>query len=85
MAEVITPEELKALIEQTYQVENEYKALRSDYAYLLDTIEQVVEFIPNAIWILEENGEVVYSEQKIGRFFSEFAFKEAWNFLKKIL
>jgi two-component system NtrC family sensor kinase len=58
MAEAITPEELKALIEQTYQVENEYKALRSDYAYLLDTIEQVVEFLPNAIWILEENGEV---------------------------
>jgi len=58
MAEAITPEELRALIEQTYQVENEYKALRSDYAYLLDTIEQVVEFLPNAIWILEENGEI---------------------------
>ncbi len=58
MAEAITPEELKALIDQTYKVENEYKALRGDYANLLDTIEQVVEFLPNAIWILEADGEV---------------------------
>lgn len=58
MAEHITPEELKALIEQTYLVEDEYKALRSDYAYLQDTIEQIVEFLPNAIWVLEEDGEI---------------------------
>lgn len=64
MAETITPDELKALIEQTYQVENEYKALRGDYAHLLDTIEQVVEFLPNAIWILEANGDVFLQNSK---------------------
>ncbi len=64
MAETITPEELKALIEQTYRVENEYKALRGDYAHLLDTIEQVVEFLPNAIWILEADGGVFLQNSK---------------------
>jgi two-component system NtrC family sensor kinase/two-component system sensor histidine kinase AtoS len=64
MADTITPEELEALIEQTYQVENEYKALRSDYAHLIDTIEQVVEFLPNAIWILEQDGEVFLQNSK---------------------
>jgi two-component system NtrC family sensor kinase/two-component system sensor histidine kinase AtoS len=54
----ITADELKALIEQTYKVENEYVALRQSYAHLQDTIEQVVEFLPNAIWILEKNGDV---------------------------
>ena len=58
MPDTITPEELKALIEQTYKVEEEYIALRGSYAHLQDTIEQVVEFLPNAIWILQSDGSV---------------------------
>ncbi len=64
MSEMITPEELKALIEQTYKVEEEYKALRGSYEHLQDTIEKVVEFLPNAIWILDSDGQVFLQNSK---------------------
>lgn len=54
----ITQEELNVLIEQTYKVEGEFNSLKKSYAHLQDTIEKVVEFLPNAIWILNENGDV---------------------------
>ncbi len=60
----ITADELKALIEQTYKVEEEYVALRQSYGHLQDTIEQVVEFLPNAIWILEEDGTIFLQNSK---------------------
>ncbi|MCX6062432.1 MAG: HAMP domain-containing sensor histidine kinase [Campylobacterales bacterium] len=58
MAEMVSPEELKALIDQTYRVEEEYVALRHSYNHLQLTIEQVIEFLPNAIWIVEEDGKI---------------------------
>ncbi|MEK6658525.1 MAG: HAMP domain-containing sensor histidine kinase [Campylobacterota bacterium] len=54
----ITPDELNLLIEQTYKVEYEFNELKASYAHLQDTIEKVVEFLPNAIWILDEEGNV---------------------------
>lgn len=54
----ITPDELNLLIEQTYKVEYEFNELKASYAHLQDTIEKVVEFLPNAIWILDEEGAV---------------------------
>ena len=54
----ITPEELNLLIDQTYKVEKEFNELKASYSHLQDTIEEVVEFLPNAIWILNENGDV---------------------------
>ncbi len=54
----ITPDELNLLIEQTYKVENEFNELKASYAHLQDTVEKVVEFLPNAIWILNEDGTV---------------------------
>ena len=51
-------EQLQMLIEQTYKVEEEYKTLRSSYDHLQDTIENLIEFLPNALWVLFENGEV---------------------------
>lgn len=54
----ISPEELKALIDQTYKVEEEYVALRQSYNHLQSTIEQVIEFLPNAIWIVETDGSI---------------------------
>ncbi len=51
----ITPEELNLLIEQTYKVENEFNELKSSYAHLQDTVEKVVEFLPNAIWIVNSD------------------------------
>ncbi|HEX5622959.1 MAG TPA: HAMP domain-containing sensor histidine kinase [Sulfuricurvum sp.] len=58
MGETISPEELKALIDQTYKVEEEYVALRQSYDHLQSTIEQVIEFLPNAIWIVEPDGSI---------------------------
>lgn len=54
----ITHEELNLLIEQTYKVEREFTDLKESYAHLQNTIEQVVEFLPNAIWILDEQKEI---------------------------
>ncbi len=54
----VTPEELNLLIEQTYKVENEFNELKASYGHLQDTVEKVVEFLPNAIWILSEDGTV---------------------------
>ncbi len=58
MGDIISAEELKALIDQTYRVEEEYVALRRSYQHLQSTIEQVIEFLPNAIWIVERDGSV---------------------------
>lgn len=58
MADIISAEELKALIDQTYKVEEEYVALRRSYEHLQSTVEQVIEFLPNAIWIVEPDGTI---------------------------
>jgi len=54
----ITPEELNLLIEQTYKVENEFNELKSSYSHLQDTVEKLVEFMPNAVWILNSDNTV---------------------------
>ncbi|MBU1215835.1 GHKL domain-containing protein [bacterium] len=54
----ITPEELNLLIDQTYKVEKEFNELKASYMHLQDTIENVVEFLPNAIWILNADNTI---------------------------
>jgi len=54
----ITSAELNLLIEQTYKVENEFNELKTSYAHLQDTVEKVVEFLPNPIWVLNDDGKV---------------------------
>ena len=51
-------EQLQTLIEQTYKVEEEYKTLRGSYDHLQGTVENLIEFLPNALWVLFENGDV---------------------------
>ncbi len=58
MEESLSALELKTLIDQTYKIEEEYVSLRASYNHLQDTIEQVIEFLPNAIWIVEGDGTV---------------------------
>ena len=64
MAETITPEELNLLIEQTYKVEKEFNELKTSYAHLQDTVEKVVEFLPNAIWVLNSDNTVFLQNSK---------------------
>jgi len=54
----ITPEELNLLIEQTYKVEKDFNELKASYAHLQDTVEKVVEFLPNAVWVLNNDNTV---------------------------
>jgi two-component system NtrC family sensor kinase/two-component system sensor histidine kinase AtoS len=51
-------EQLQMLISQTYKVEEEYKTLRSSYNHLQGTIENLIEFLPNALWVVFESGEI---------------------------
>ncbi len=60
----VTPEELNLLIEQTYRVENEFNELKLSYAHLQDTVEKVVEFLPNAIWILNSDNTIFLQNSK---------------------
>ncbi len=60
----VTPEELNLLIEQTYRVENEFNELKASYAHLQDTVEKVVEFLPNAIWIINDDNSVFLQNSK---------------------
>ncbi len=47
---------LEDLINQTYVIENEYKNLNESYNSLHSFISQIVETIPNALWVLEKDG-----------------------------
>lgn len=58
MQQIITAQELELLIEQTYKVENDFKELKASYNHLQTTIEEVVEFLPNAIWILDSDNNI---------------------------
>jgi len=70
---IVTAEELNILIEQTYKVENEFNELKNSYGSLQDTVEKIVEFLPNAIWILNEDGAV---------FLQNSHARELWELLK---
>ena len=69
----ITPEELNVLIEQTYKVEKEFNELKFSYTHLQDTVEKVVEFLPNAIWVLNSDNTVFLQNSKA---------RELWKLLK---
>ena len=70
---IVTPEELNLLIEQTYKVENEFNELKTSYGSLQDTVEKVVEFLPNAIWILSEDNSVFLQNSQA---------RDLWELLK---
>lgn len=63
----VTPEELNLLIEQTYKVEKDFDNLKSSYAHLQDTVEKVVEFLPNAIWIVNSDDNRVFLQNSKAR------------------
>lgn len=75
MSDSITVEELNLLIEQTYKVENEFNELKASYENLQNTVEKVVEFLPNAVWILNEDNTVFLQNSKA---------RELWKLLKTI-
>lgn len=75
----ITPEELNLLIEQTYKVEGGFNELKRSYSHLQNTIEQVVEFLPNAIWIVDEDGSVFLQNSHAKKLHELFSLLEPKN------
>jgi len=69
----VTPEELNLLIEQTYKVEADFNELKASYAHLQDTVEKVVEFLPNAIWIVNDDNTIFLQNSQA---------RELWELLK---
>lgn len=49
---------LKFLIEQTYVVENAYNQLNKNYTALMQTMNEVIEVLPMALWILDTNKKI---------------------------
>ncbi|MFK5881105.1 MAG: HAMP domain-containing sensor histidine kinase [Sulfurospirillum sp.] len=49
---------LDDLINQTYVIESEYKKLNASYSSLQNFIEQIIEVQPNALWVIDENGDL---------------------------
>lgn len=58
MESFLLKDQLEQLINQTYAVEEEYKNLTLSYKALQKSIEQIVDTLPNPLWILEDNGEI---------------------------
>lgn len=45
---------LESLIEQTYVIENEYKTLNENYNSLRAMVDEIIEVLPSALWILDK-------------------------------
>ncbi len=55
---------LDTLISQTYVVEKEYKSLNESYQNLQDIITQIIESLPNAIWVLAKDYSIFLQNSK---------------------
>jgi signal transduction histidine kinase len=55
---------LDTLISQTYVVEDEYKSLKESYQNLQNIIEQIIETLPNAIWVLDASFAIFLQNSK---------------------
>ena len=51
---------LATLIQSTYGTEQEFKKLQNDFNSLKSLYEWVLELIPQAIWVIRDNGELFY-------------------------
>lgn len=51
-------ETLDTLINRTFEVENEYKTLNESYINLKSFISDIVEIMPNALWVLEKDKSI---------------------------
>lgn len=59
-------ETLEALIEQTYVIENEYNALKESFASLQQMMNEIVEVLPNALWVLNKD-KSIHLQNQLGK------------------
>jgi signal transduction histidine kinase len=57
-------EQLESLINQTYIVEKEYRSLTLAYQELQKSVEEIIETLPNPLWVLGEDGEIFLQNSK---------------------
>ncbi|MFW5618924.1 MAG: two-component sensor histidine kinase, partial [Campylobacter hyointestinalis] len=50
---------LKNLIEQTYLIEKEYKTLNESYISLQNFIQDIVESLGAALWVVDMSGNIL--------------------------
>jgi len=54
-------ENLETLINQTFVIEKEFKELKN-------ILNGVIEFLPQALWVIDENGEIIVQNSKANEF-----------------
>ncbi|MPV53796.1 GHKL domain-containing protein [Campylobacter hepaticus] len=55
---------LESLIEQTYVIENEYKILNENYNFLRAMVDEIIEVLPSALWILDKEKNIILQNQE---------------------
>lgn len=60
-------ESLATLIQSTYGTEEEFKKLQNDFNSLKALYEWVLELIPQALWVIESNGEIFYQNAEASK------------------
>lgn len=55
---------LESLIEQTYVIENEYKILNENYNSLRAMINEIIEVLPTALWVLDKEKNILLQNQE---------------------
>ena len=50
---------LESLIEQTYKVEREYKSLSASYENMQKFVQEIVESLGAALWVVDKSGNIV--------------------------
>ncbi|MCC8277750.1 fla regulon two-component system sensor histidine kinase FlgS [Campylobacter bilis] len=55
---------LESLIEQTYVIENEYKILNENYNFLRAMVDEIIEVLPSALWILDKHKHIILQNQE---------------------
>lgn len=54
---------LQSLIKQTYVIENEYKILNENYNALRAMMNEVIEVLPTALWIMDRQKNILLQNQ----------------------
>lgn len=65
---------LKSLIDQTYVIEKEYKSLNESYISLQNFIKDIVETLPNAIWVVDIDNKLFLQNSEAKRLVNLFAY-----------
>lgn len=55
---------LESLIEQTYVIENEYKVLNENYNSLRAMVDEIIEVLPSALWILDKEKNIILQNKE---------------------